>query len=244
MSDREQLLDHEKQRSPLSNREIEEADERSSTTAKVVHEAIRLEGTEELGRPSSSIAWSGIAAGLTMGCSMLGEGVLQARLPDAPWRELVASFGYCLGFIFVTMGRQQLFTETTLTVMLPVLHKTHGLSDVARYWAIVFAANILGTLAFAAAATVPGLFPPDALHSFAELGIKAAAPGFAGVLIKGVFAGWLIALMVWLMPAAASARFFVIIAVTWLIGVAKFSHVIAGTTETAFAAFQGAIGWH
>lgn len=243
MSDREQLLQHEKRSSPLSNREVEEADERSSTTAKVVHEAIRLEGTEELERPSSSIGWSGFAAGLTMGCSMLAQGILQSRLPDTPWRELVSAFGYTTGFVFVTMGRQQLFTETTLTVMLPVLHKTHGMADVLRYWGIVFAANIVATLLFAAAATIPGLFQPDTLGAFTQLGVKAAEPGFLGVLIKGVFAGWLIALMVWLMPAAASARFFVIVAVTWLIGAAHFSHVIAGSVETGFAAMQGAIGW-
>src|SRR3954447_24916908 len=243
MADREQLIEHEKRRSPLSDREVEEADDRSSTTAKVVHEAIRLEGTEELERPSTSIAWSGVAAGLTMGCSMIGQGILEASLPDAPWRDLVASFGYSLGFLFVTMGRQQLFTETTLTVMLPVLHKTHGGGDIARYWVIVFAANIVGTLLFAAAATMPGLFRPDAVHAFKELGIKAVEPGFMGVLVKGVFAGWLIALMVWLLPAAASARFLVIVAVTWLISVAKFSHVIAGSADAAFAALQGAVGW-
>lgn len=243
MADREQNLEREKRRSPLSDREIEEADDRSSTSAKVVHEAIRLEGTEELERPSSSIAWSGIAAGLTMGCSMLGEGILQARLPDTPWRDLVASFGYCLGFIFVTMGRQQLFTETTLTVMLPVLHRTHPFSAVARYWAIVFAANIAATLFFAAAASIPGLFQPDTVHAFLDLGVRTVEPGFLGVLLKAVFAGWLIALMVWLMPAAASARFFVIIAVTWLIAIARFSHVIAGSVEGAFAAMHGVIGW-
>src|SRR3982750_857382 len=243
MSDREQMLEREKRESPLSDREIEEADDRSSTTAKVVHEAIRLEGTEELERPSSSIAWSGLAAGLTMGCSMIAQGLLQSHLPYAPWRELVASFGYSLGFVFVTMGRQQLFTETTLTVMLPVLHKSHGLADVARYWAVVFAANIVGTLLFAAAATIPNLFRPEWVHAFTDLGVKAVEPGFLGVLIKGVFAGWLIALMVWLLPAASSARFLVIVAVTWLIGVAKFSHVIAGSVETAFAAIQGAISW-
>jgi formate/nitrite transporter FocA (FNT family) len=209
----------------------------------VVHEAIRLEGTEELERPSTSIAWSGIAAGLTMGCSMVGQGILQTSLPDAPWRELVASLGYCLGFIFVTMGRQQLFTETTLTVVLPVLHGSHRMSDVIRYWLIVFAANIIATLLFAAAANIPGLFRPEVLHAFSELGTKAVEPGFLGVLVKGVFAGWLIALMVWLMPAGASARFFIIIAVTWLIGVAHFSHVIAGSLETAFAAMNDAIGW-
>lgn len=243
MADREQMLDWEKRQSPLSDREIEEADDRSSTTAKVVHEAIRLEGTEELERPSSSVAWSGLAAGLTIGCSMIGQGLLQARLPDAPWRELVSAFGYSLGFLFVTMGRQQLFTETTLTVMLPVLHKTHGIADVARYWAIVFCANIAATLLFAAALSVPHLFKPDVAASFVELGRKAVEPGFAGVLLKAVFAGWLIALMVWLMPAAATARFFVIITVTWLIAAAEFSHVIAGSAEGAFAAFHGAIGW-
>lgn len=243
MSDREQIVEHEKQVSPLSDKEVGEADERSSTSAKVVHEAIRMEGTEELERPSASIAWSGLAAGLTMGCSMLGQGLLQASLPDAPWRDLVASFGYALGFLFVTMGRQQLFTETTLTVMLPVLHKTHGIGDAARYWALVFGTNIVATLLFAGAASIPHLFKPETVHAFTELGVKAAAPGFLGVLVKGVFAGWLIALMVWLMPAASSAKFVVIVAVTWLIAVGEFSHVVAGSIETAYAAIHGAIGW-
>jgi formate/nitrite transporter FocA (FNT family) len=237
------MVEREKRRSPLSNREIEEADHRSSTTAKVVHEAIRLEGTEELGRPSSSVWWSGIAAGLTMGSSMLAQGILEARLPEAPWRDLVAAFGYCLGFLFVTMGRQQLFTETTLTVMLPVLHRTHGPFDLFRYWAIVFVGNIVATVLFAAAVTIPGLFPADVGHAFVKLGADAAAPGFLAVLIKAVFAGWLIALMVWLLPASGSARFVVIAAVTWLIAVAQFSHVIAGSAETALAAIRGAIGW-
>jgi formate-nitrite transporter family protein len=243
MSDREQIVEHEKRTSPLSNREIGEADHRSSPSAKVVHEAIRLEGTEELERPWSSIGWSGLAAGLTMGCSMLAQGLLNAHLPDAPWRPLVSSFGYGLGFLFVTMGRQQLFTETTLTVMLPYLKGTHGMRDVARYWSIVFTANIIGTLLFAGAASIPHLFSAEAAHAFTELGVKAAAPGFLGVLVKAVFAGWLIALMVWLLPAASSAKFVVIVAVTWLIAVGEFSHVIAGAAETAFAAMHGAIGW-
>src|SRR5206468_8683187 len=137
---------------------------------KVVHEAIRLEGTEELERPSSSIGWSGLAAGLTMGCSMLAQGLLQAALPDVGWARLVSSFGYSLGFLFVTMGRQQLFTETTLTVLLPVLHGSHRVGDVMRYWTIVFAANIVATILIAAAVSLPGVFRPDVLSAFTDLG--------------------------------------------------------------------------
>jgi formate/nitrite transporter FocA (FNT family) len=243
MADREQLVEQEKRKSLLSDREIGEADDRSNPSAKVVHEAIRLEGTEELERPSSSIWWSGVAAGLTMGCSMIAEGLLLANLPPTRASELIAGFGYSLGFLFVTMGRQQLFTETTLTVMLPYLHGTHRMSDVVRYWAIVFAANIAATLLFAAAASIPHLFPPEPVQAFNDLGVKAVEPGFLVVLMKAVFAGWLIALMVWLMPAASSAKFLVIVAVTWLIAAAKFSHVIAGSVEGAFAAIHGTIGW-
>ena len=81
----------------LSEREREEAQERSTTRAHVVHEAIRLEGEEELKRSSSALAWSGLAAGLSMGFSLIAEGVLRSRLPDAPWRPLLAKFGYSLG---------------------------------------------------------------------------------------------------------------------------------------------------
>src|SRR5207237_263417 len=141
-----------------------------------VHEAIRLEGTEELERPPSSIGWSGLAAGLTMGTSMLGQAILKAALPEAAWGHLVASLGYTLGFIFVTMARQQLFTETTLTVMLPVLHNTHRLGNLARYWTTVFVANIVGTLLFAAACTIPQLLRPETVHAMTELGTKAVEP--------------------------------------------------------------------
>lgn len=55
MTDREQMVQEEKRKSPLSDREIEDANDRSSTSAKVVLEAIRLEGTEELERRASSI---------------------------------------------------------------------------------------------------------------------------------------------------------------------------------------------
>jgi formate/nitrite transporter FocA (FNT family) len=35
----------------------------------------------------------------------------------------------------------------------------------------------------------------------------------------------------------------VIVAVTWLISAAHFSHVIAGSVEGAFAAIHGSVGW-
>src|SRR5919205_3248796 len=106
----------------LSEQEQEEVERRSSPRTEVVYEAIREEGENELGRSSATLAWDGLAAGLSMGFSLVAEGLLRAHLPDAAWRPLVSNLGYSVGFLVIVLGRQQLFTENTLTVVLPVLH--------------------------------------------------------------------------------------------------------------------------
>src|SRR5881394_226374 len=100
-----------------------EAEERSSPSGAIVYKAILKEGVDELARPSSALFWSGLAAGLSMGASLIAEGLLDSYLPDAPWRPLIAKFGYSLGFLVVILGRQQLFTENTLTPILPLLQE-------------------------------------------------------------------------------------------------------------------------
>jgi formate/nitrite transporter FocA (FNT family) len=118
---------------------LEEAQERSSTTARVVYEAVRREGEEELKRSSSALAWSGLAAGLSMGFSLMIEGVMHFNLPDAPWSRLISKFGYSAGFVIVILGRQQLFTENTLTPILPLLRRRDNATplNVLRLWSVV-----------------------------------------------------------------------------------------------------------
>src|SRR4051812_14145743 len=135
----------------LSDKELEEAEERSSVTVHVVHEAVRREGEEELKRSTSALAWSGLAAGLSMGFSIIAEGLLRSKLPDTPWRPVITKLGYSAGFVLVILGRQQLFTENTLTPMLPLFHKkdTATLWNVMRLWSVVLLANMAGALAIA-----------------------------------------------------------------------------------------------
>src|SRR5512146_1207676 len=105
----------------LSESEQDEIERRAAIRVVVVHEAIRKEGEAELSRSSSALAWSGFAAGLSMGFSLVGEGLIRAHLPEASWTPLLAKFGYALGFVIVVLGRQQLFTENTLTAIVPLL---------------------------------------------------------------------------------------------------------------------------
>jgi formate/nitrite transporter FocA (FNT family) len=105
--------------------EKRQVEERVAITAHVVYEAIRLEGDEELHRPAAALAWSALAAGLAMGFSFIAEALLTSHLPNQPWRPLVTRLGYSVGFLIVVLGRQQLFTENTLTAVLPLLLRTN-----------------------------------------------------------------------------------------------------------------------
>src|SRR5512133_2009311 len=87
----------------ITEEEQEDAVRRSAVRAVVVHEAIRKEGEEELRRPISALAWSGLAAGLSMGFSLVTEGLFRSSLPDAPWRPLIAKLGYPVGFLIVVL---------------------------------------------------------------------------------------------------------------------------------------------
>ncbi|MBD0373658.1 MAG: formate/nitrite transporter family protein [Pyrinomonadaceae bacterium] len=232
----------EEQQKEVEQREVEE---RSAPSGKVVYKAILKEGEEELERSSSALFWSGLAAGLSMGFSLVTEGLLATYLPEAHWRPLIAKFGYSIGFLIVILGRQQLFTENTLTPILPLLKRKDEktLLNVARLWAIVLVANLLGALLFAWAVARTTAFDPEIQRTFSELGHKAMEPEAATILLRGIFAGWLIALMVWLLPFAETARVWVIIIITYVVGLGNFSHIIAGAVEVFTIAAMNEASW-
>jgi formate/nitrite transporter FocA (FNT family) len=225
--------------------EQQEVEDRAAPSGRVVYKAILKEGEGELERASSALFWSGLAAGLSMGFSLVAEGMLATYLPDAHWRPLVAKLGYSVGFLIVILGRQQLFTENTLTPILPLLKSKDGktLLNVMRLWAVVLAANLLGALLFAWAAARTTAFDPEIQRTFSELGHRAMEPGAATILWRGVFAGWLIALMVWLLPFAETARVWVIIIITYVVGLGHFSHIIAGAVEVFTIAAMNEESW-
>ncbi len=238
----EQAKDSEQEKQEIEQQDVEA---RSSPSGKVVYKTILKEGYEELERSSSALFWSGIAAGLSMGFSLITEGLLHAYLPDTSWRPLVAKFGYSMGFLIVILGRQQLFTENTLTPILPLLQRKDAATalNVLRLWGIVLMANLLGALAIALVLAKTNAFEPNIQNAFAEIGRTAMEHDFGTTLLRGVFAGWLIALMVWLLPFAESARVWVIIFVTYVVGLAQFSHIIAGAVEVFMVAARGEKAW-
>jgi formate/nitrite transporter FocA (FNT family) len=225
----------------LDKKEQRQAAAGAPIGALVIHEIVRDQGEEELERSFNGLAWSGIAAGLSIGFSFLAQATLQARLPEAAWRPLVSGFGYSIGFLIVILGRQQLFTETTLTALIPALTRRNASTILLtlRVWVIVLIANLAATWIFAAISAQPGIFPEATVRAMGVLSAQAVKGPFWHTLITGGSAGWLIGLMVWLLPAADASRALIIILLTYVIAICQFPHVIAGSVEAAYGVFTG-----
>jgi formate/nitrite transporter FocA (FNT family) len=222
-------------RSP-PHEEQDDAAARAAPRAIVVHEAIAQEGDAELARPVSSLAWSGLAAGLSMGFSFVAIGILREGLPEAGWRTLVENLGYTVGFLVVVLGRQQLFTENTLTPILPLLKRRDAATfrAVARLWAVVLVANLVGTFLFAWVMAASPILAPSTREALDAVAAHSLGHGTLALFLKAIFAGWLIATMVWLLPGAETARPQIIAVMTYLTGVGGFAHVIVGSTEVLY----------
>ena len=229
----------------LSQDQKEEIESQSRPSAALIHETIRAEGESELTRGTLALAWSGLSAGLSMGFSLATQGKLYAYLPPGVLRETLTPLGYTVGFLIVVLGRQQLFTENTLTPILPLIHNRNvkTLWLVMRFWLIVLVANVLGAVLFAYAFAHAGIFEAKDLQALSAIGQATIRGDFPATFVRAVYAGWLIALMVWLLPAAEGARPWIIIIVSYVISLNGFSHIIAGSVDCAYLVQIGGASW-
>jgi formate/nitrite transporter FocA (FNT family) len=231
----------QKSNNGLDAEELKDAKRRSAPKAAIVYEAIRREGEEELARNTTALVWSGLAAGMSMGFSSLMEALLSLHIPEKTSQVLLSKFGYCIGFIIVILGRQQLFTENTLTPILQLLRRKdrHTILNVSRLWITVLCANLAGSALFALLLHAMDYFRPDLHPELTRIGMHVYASPFAASLLSAVFAGWLIALMMWLLPFAETGRVAIIILITYVIGLGGFAHIIAGSVNAFYVLMAG-----
>lgn len=225
-------------------REREAVEDAAGLSAKLIFETIRLNGEEELRRPVKALWWSGLAAGLLISFSVWGEAILRATLPDTRWRYIIENLGYSLGFVLVIFGRMQLFTENTITTVVPVTLDPVWASfrRTGRLWAVVLAANVTGAFLTAAFLAYAPVLSAEVFAAMAELSRHATGMPWHEGLVRGIPAGVLIAALVWMLPRANGSELALIVLFTWLIALGDFTHIIAGSVEMAFLMVQGELG--
>ena len=225
----------------LTPEEEEEIVEQVEPRPPVVFEIVRRRGEHELLRPATSLWWSGIAAGLSIGFSVLSQAWLMQLLPDVGWAPLISCLGYSVGFVLVIMAGQQLFTENTLTAVAPLLAspRWRTLALLARLWSVVLLANIVGACLFALFLVATPVLANGVLEQVAIISRHAVSISPAALVAKGIVAGFLVASLVWILARSDGARLPTIVLITWLIALGDLAHVVAGSVEAAFLVFMG-----
>ncbi|MGR3634100.1 MAG: formate/nitrite transporter family protein [Limimaricola soesokkakensis] len=221
--------------------ESDAVNQASKLSARLVYHVVLREGEEELERPTVSLVWSGIAAGVLISFSIVAEAIFVAKLPQTSWSPLVADIGYTLGFLLVILSRMQLFTENTISTVLPLLTRRDGATAmaVARLWVVVFAANLAGCLLAASFFVFTAALPSEVATAMAEISREAVSAAVSENFMRAIPAGVLIAALVWMTSSGDYENFLIVFVFTWLIAAGDFQHVIAGAVEMSYVVLSG-----
>jgi formate-nitrite transporter family protein len=215
-------------------------------TAVEIHDNILEPGKKEMERPTASLLWSSLASGLVIGFSFLA-GAFASQLVSEEHRHAAAAAAYPIGFIFVIMARSELFTENTLVPVIPFLeHRDREtFLKLLRMWGLLLLGNLVGALIFGWVLARTPVVSAELHPSLTRMAAEATSGGFGQVVYAGVFAGWLIALLTWLLASTHSTG--AQIALIWLctapISALQFRHSIAGSVEAFYRASAGEASW-
>jgi len=200
-------------------------------------------GLNEIERERNGLLLSSFSAGLDIGFGPLLMAVIltlsTSGFGDVTTEILLAS-AYSIGFMFVILGRSELFTEHTTLAVLPVIDGQATVRQLGRLWGLVYIGNIIGGICFTllAVTLMPGLgvVTPEAFETIAH---KLVSHDLQWLFVAGIFAGWLMGLLAWLITAAQKtvSRILLIWIVTATIGILHLPHSIAGNVEVLFGLF-------
>lgn len=212
-----------------------------SLTSPQIYIEVAREGIEEMERPSASLFWSAVAAGFLLSFSLLLKAALQVEVAGLPAAHAIDSLGYTIGFILVIYCRLQLFTENTITPVLPTIASpsTRNISNMTRVWTISLSANFIGTAIMAMMFALSPMVTPETLEAMLAISHKVADLSFIDSFVKGLPSGLLIAALVWMRPSAGESFLGLIFLVTYVIAVGDFTHVVVGSCEIFLLAWSG-----
>jgi len=204
------------------------------------------EGRRRLSRPFLELSATGFVAGLDVVFGLIALGIVQhlaAARFGADVGDLAGALAFGVAFVFVVVGRSELFTENFL-VPIAGLDRRDRRSwlKLGELWIVSPVFNIFGGWLLIVIVTAEGVLPAgtaDAIRSVAE---TLDDRGRWAAFLSAVTAGALITLMTWLVEGAETMGVRILSA--WICGailaLGTFNHVIVATLEYLFAIRYGA----
>ena len=215
-----------------------------------IYRRTKEEGERRLERPLLEMVSTALAAGfdIVAGVTALAivAGSLTHRFGASP-SHVFGALAFGIGFVFLVVGRGELFTENFLVPIAGLDHR-RGSSwlGLGKLWLTSPVFNVLGGLVMILLLTTRHVLPPGAAVTLAKNADGIHAHGTLSLFVSAIFAGALITAMTWFVEGQESMLVRVVVA--WIAGallaLGSFNHVIVITIELIFGYRLGAhFGW-
>src|SRR3954467_15845592 len=187
---------------PDQPKSVEKPEAGTRLSAAEIHDNVLGPAEKELERSTAALLWSSLTAGLTIGFSFLVGAFAQTLVPER-YAHAAAGVVYPLGFVFVVFARSELFTENTLEPVIPLLHKRDGetFKKMMRLWVLLLAGNLVGAAVFAFVMQRTPILTGEVKLHLERIATLSTSDGFGLTFLRAIMAGWLIALLTWLMAS-------------------------------------------
>ena len=196
-----------------------------------IYQRVVAYGDYELSTGTRELVFSGLAGGFAISITFLLYVELYGQFDGTP---VVSHLLYPLGFMYIILGGYQLYTENTLPPVAIVLERLASLPSLARVFGLVLLGNLVGAV-FGALMLYYGevLNHPEAAILIGETALDT---GWIPLFFKAVFAGLIVAGVVWMDFAAGDtvSRLLIIYLAFLAIPVAGLYHVVVSATELVY----------
>ncbi|HEY0416511.1 MAG TPA: formate/nitrite transporter family protein [Gaiellaceae bacterium] len=215
-----------------------------------IFEKTRQEGERRLERPFLEVVSTALAAGFDIAAGVILIAVLSSPLEPHFGKDaasVAGAIGFGVGFVFLVVGRGELFTENFL-VPLAGLHgkPRNAWWKIVELWTVSPVFNVLAGAVVALIVTTHGVLPHGSGTVLVDVAQKIHANGTLALFMSAIFAGALITAMTWFVEGHDSVG--IRITVAWVTGaflaLGHLNHVIVVTIELIFGIRFGAhIPW-
>lgn len=209
------------------------------STDEIFHRVVAT-AFHEVDARAQSLYLSGFSAGLAITITFFAYATLKAAAAPDPTR-LLGPILYPLGFLYIILGRYQLYTENTLTPVTLALTRVRSIPSVLRVWGLVLAGNATGAILGAFVLAFAGIFDPASARTAVAIGLGGIETAWWPLAFKAVFAGWLVAGVVWLEHAVqdSMSRILLVYVVIFTIPVTGLYHSVVSICDVAYLVFVG-----
>jgi formate-nitrite transporter family protein len=211
-----------------------------------IYERTREEGRRRLSRPVLELGATALVGGLDVAIGLavfvLASAQLEPKIgPNAA--HLVGAIGFGIGFVFIVVGRSELFTENFLVPITGLSRDRGSWLKLAELWAVSLVLNLVGGALLVVVLTSHGVLRAGSREAAAHLAENLASYSPGTAFLSGLVAGALMTVMTWFVEGAAESMG-VRLVMAWIVGfvllLGSFNHAIVGTVELFYGIRSGA----